>query len=121
LDVPNPHPTWSLNFLGPPSSLLRVRCIILNEHRPSSPLLHVCWGLHITLCMLFGGPVFERSGGSILIENADPPTGSPTSSASFSLSLIQQQGSAASVHWLGATICLWLFQLLIGSSRLLSC
>jgi hypothetical protein len=38
----------------------------------------------------------------------------------FHPSLIQQQGSAASVHWLGANICIWLFQLLVGSSRVQS-
>jgi hypothetical protein len=35
----------------------------------------------------------------------------------FQPSLIQQQGSAASVHWLGANICIWLFQLLFGPFR----
>jgi hypothetical protein len=38
------------------------------------------------VCCLFGGPVFERSQGSRLIKTADLPTGSPFSSASFSLS-----------------------------------
>jgi hypothetical protein len=33
------------------SSLLRVRCITLNEPRPARPLLYVCWGSHISLCM----------------------------------------------------------------------
>jgi hypothetical protein len=33
----------------------------------------------------------------------------------FKPPLIQQQGSSASVHWLGANICIWLFQLLVGS------
>ena len=32
----------------------------------------------------------------------------------FQPSLIQQQESAASVHWLGANICIWLFQLFLG-------
>jgi hypothetical protein len=61
------------------------------------------------VCCLFGDPVFEKywGGGLGLIETAGPPLESPFSSASFSLSLTQQQGSAASVHWLGATICLW--------------
>ena len=36
----------------------------------------------------------ERSLGSRLIETAGPPTGSPSSSASSSFSLIQPQGSA---------------------------
>jgi hypothetical protein len=39
----------------------------------------------------------------------------------FQPSLIQQQRSAASVHWLGASICIWLFQMLVWSSRMQSC
>jgi hypothetical protein len=56
------------------------------------------------VCCLFGGPVFERSRWSRLIEIADPSIGSTSSSASSSLPLIQPQGLAASVHWLGANI-----------------
>jgi hypothetical protein len=56
------------------------------------------------VCSLFGGPVFERFQVSRIIEIADPPTGSEFSSASFSLSLIQQLVPAASVHWLGTNI-----------------
>jgi hypothetical protein len=37
------------------------------------------------ICCLFGGPVFERSQGFLLIETAGPPTGLPFSSASFTL------------------------------------
>ena len=43
--------------------------------------------------------MFERSQGSGLIEIAGLPTGSPSSSASSSFSLMQP---AASAHWLGA-------------------
>jgi hypothetical protein len=58
----------------------------LNEHRPGSPPLYVCWGLiSASVCCLFGCPVFESFLGSRLIENAGPPTESPFSSASFSL------------------------------------
>jgi len=35
----------------------------------------------------------------------------------FQPSLIQQQGSASSVYWFGANICIWLFQLLVRSFR----
>jgi hypothetical protein len=38
-------------------------------------------------------------------------------SASSCFSLIQPQGSAASVHWLGLNICIWLFSSLLGLSR----
>jgi hypothetical protein len=58
------------------------------------------------VCCLVGGPVSERFGGSRLIETADPPTGSPSSSTSSRFSLIQPQGSAASAHWLGVNICI---------------
>jgi hypothetical protein len=51
---------------------------ILNEHRPESPLLYMCWGPHISWCMLFGGPVFERSQRFRFIETAGPPEGSPS-------------------------------------------
>ena len=51
MDAPPPHSTWPLNFLG-----LRVHWGLgassLNEHRPGSPLLYVCWGLHISWYML---------------------------------------------------------------------
>jgi hypothetical protein len=66
---------------------------------------------------LVDGPVSEKSQGSRLNETAGPPTGSPSSSASSSFSLIQPQGSAASVHWLGANICIWHFQVPFGSFR----
>jgi hypothetical protein len=64
------------------------------------------------VCSLYGGLVFGKSQGSRLIETVSPSTVSSSSLASFSLSLVQPQGSAASVHWLGANICLWLFHLL---------
>jgi len=41
--------------------------------------------------------------------------GLPSSSASSSLSLIQPQWAAASVHWLAVNICIRLFELLIGA------
>jgi hypothetical protein len=51
VDAPTPHPTWPLNSLGPPISWgLGASC--LNEHRPGSPLLYVCWGPHTSWCML---------------------------------------------------------------------
>jgi hypothetical protein len=64
----------------------------------------ICSGglLSAGVCCLVGGPVSERSWGSRIIETAGPPTGSPSSSASSGLSLIQPQGLEASVLWLGA-------------------
>ena len=64
-------------------------------------------------CGMVRVPISERSQGSR--ETAGPPTRSPFSSASSSLTLIQPQGSAASTHWLGTNICIWHFQSLVGS------
>jgi hypothetical protein len=86
---------------------------LLRPYPDLSGLCFICvWGLRSAgVCCLFGGPVSERSLGvvvvvSMLIETAGPPTGSPSSSASSSFSLIQPQGSATSIHWLGANICI---------------
>jgi hypothetical protein len=51
VDVPIFHPTWTLNSLGPPVSW-GLGGSSLNEHRPSSPLLYVLWGPHISWCLL---------------------------------------------------------------------
>jgi hypothetical protein len=48
---PTPHPTWPLNSLGHSVSW-GLGASSLNEHRPGSPLLYVCWGAHISWCML---------------------------------------------------------------------
>ena len=63
VDIPNPHPTWPLNSLGPPVSW-GLGASSLNEHRPRSPLLYVCWGPHINWCMLsvWWSSVWEISG-----------------------------------------------------------
>jgi hypothetical protein len=47
----NLHTIGSLNSLGPPVSW-QLGASSLNEHRPRSPLLYVCWRLHISWCML---------------------------------------------------------------------
>ena len=95
MDVTTPYPTWPLNSLGSPVSG-GLGALSLNRHRPRSTLLYVCWGPHIS----------ERPQGFRLIEIAGSPTGLLFSLASFILSLIQPQESAASVHWLGANICI---------------
>jgi hypothetical protein len=48
---PPPHSSWPLNSLGPPVSW-GLSASSLNKHRPWSPLLHVCWGPHMSWCML---------------------------------------------------------------------
>jgi hypothetical protein len=42
-DASNPHSTWLPNTLGPPVSL-GLGASSVNEHRPGSTLLYVCWG-----------------------------------------------------------------------------
>ena len=74
-------------------------------------------GIFINIATAFedqvSGPMYKRFQGSRLIETAGPPTGSPTSSDSSKLSLIQQEESAASVHQLVVNTasdnfnCLW--------------
>jgi hypothetical protein len=124
--TPTPHPLSPHGFSHFPlylsskfpgvSSFYRLGASSLTEHRSRNPWLYVCWGPHIGWCVLplWWSCIWEISG-SRLIETAGPTTGSPFSSASFSLSLIQKQGSAVSVHWVAANICIWLFQLLVGS------
>ena len=116
-----PHATWPLKPLGPPVSW-GIGASSLNEHRPSSPLLYVCWWPHISCCML---PVWCSSVWTISEVQINWDcwfSYRVTLFLSFiHPSLVQQQGPAVSVHWLGATICLWLFQLFFGSSRVPSC
>jgi hypothetical protein len=85
VDVPTPNPIWTLNSLGPPVSW-GLGASSLNEHRPGSLLLYVCWRPHISWYMLsvWWSSVWENSV-SRLIETAGPPTRSPFSSVSFSL------------------------------------
>jgi hypothetical protein len=80
-----PQPKMTSKFLGA-SNLLRVMCIICEWTQPRNRLLYVCWGLLLVgVCCLFGGPLFERSWESRLIETAGHPSGWPFSSASFIL------------------------------------
>jgi hypothetical protein len=51
VDATTLNPTWPLNSLRPPVSW-RLGTASLNEYRPGSPLLYVCWGPHIIWCML---------------------------------------------------------------------
>jgi hypothetical protein len=61
--------------------------------------------------------VSERSQESRLVETAGLPVGSPSSSVSSSLFLIQPQESPAPVHWLGISIYICLSQLPVGPLR----
>jgi hypothetical protein len=113
LTVPHPpppsprgchHPTRPL----PPQSLgtqvsLGLGAFSLTKHRPGSPLLYV---FEASYQLVYASWLVARClrdpWRSRLVE-----TGLPIwSSASSSFSLIQPQGSAASVHWLGVGICI---------------
>ena len=84
--------------------------------RKQSPLLYVCWGPHISWCMLpvWWSSVWEISG---VQTNWDCWYSYRITLllSFFQPSLIPQQGSAASVHWLCANICLRFFQLFVWS------
>jgi hypothetical protein len=71
------------------------------------------------VCCLFGGSVFERSQGSklrlLVLLQGDP---SPQLLSTFPN---PTRGVSCSLHWLGTDICIWLFQLLDGSSGVQSC
>jgi hypothetical protein len=71
----------------------------------------VCWRPHISWCSMLSvwwSSVWEISGVQI---NWDCWSSyrNHSSLQLFQPSLIQQQGSVASVHWLGANICIGLF------------
>jgi hypothetical protein len=63
MGVPNPHLTWPLNSVRPPVSW-ELGASSLNEHRPGSSLLYVCWQPHISWCMLsvWWSCIWEKSG-----------------------------------------------------------
>jgi hypothetical protein len=69
-------------------------------------LYYMCVGGLISagVCCLFGGPVFERSWGTRLIETAGPPTGLPFSSASFGLLSLNNRDQQLLSIGLGANI-----------------
>lgn len=66
---------------------------------------------------LIGSSMSERIWGSRSVDLAGLPIAPHSSSASSPFSQIQQQCSKASVHRLGASICIWLFKLLIFNKR----
>jgi hypothetical protein len=47
VQIPHPHPTRTLNSLGPPVSW-GLGASSLTEPRPGSILLYMCWGPHIS-------------------------------------------------------------------------
>jgi hypothetical protein len=83
--------------------------------RPRSPLLYVCWAsyqLEYAVCLVV------QCLRNLRCRDGDCWSFYKITFLSFfQPSLIQQQGSDASVHWLGASICIWLFQLLVRSFR----
>jgi hypothetical protein len=94
--------TPPLNALGSPGSW-GLDASSLNEHRSSNPLIYVCWGCHISWCIL---PVWWSTVWEILEVqiNWDCRFSYRVTLllSFFQLSLIQQRGSAVSVHSLGA-------------------
>jgi hypothetical protein len=108
---PHLHSKRPLNPLGPPVSW-GLGTSSLTKPRPNILLLYMCWGPHISWCMLSS---WWPSVWEILGVHVNWECWLPSSSASSSFPLIQPQGSAGFFYWLGANICIWLFQLLVGS------
>jgi hypothetical protein len=110
-------PHYHLHSTRPPQSLgsqvsQGLGASFVPETRPGSPLLYMCQGTNIVWCMLPGWWLsvwkISRSVGT-----SGLPMGSPSSSASSNFSPIQPQRFLSSIYWLGASICIWLFKLLI--------
>lgn len=121
--VPHPIPPTLCVQEDVPPTPARPPCSLgpqvsqgLGSSSPTKPRPDVR-GLGLVLARvscLVGSSVSEISG-SRFVETAGLPIGLPTSSASSSLFLILPQGFPASVQWLCVSICIWLFQLLVGS------
>jgi hypothetical protein len=118
-DVPiPPPPSHQTSQLPKASSISRFRCVFSHwgQTRQSSAvymsgksyqLVYAAWLV----------PHCQRSWGSRLVETAGLHIRLPFSWASSSFSLIQPQESPASVHWLGVSICIWLFRPLVRPLR----
>jgi hypothetical protein len=81
-------PTLPLNSLGPPVSW-GLGASSLNEHRLGSPLMSVCWGPHISWCMLPVKHPTTRSKAE-RHKHIKPPTKTNISGTNSHLSLISQ-------------------------------
>jgi hypothetical protein len=104
-ELPGASVSWGLD--APP----------LNENIPGSSLLYVCWGPHISWCMLsvWWSSVWEISGVQI---NWDFWSFCRITLllSFFQPSSIQQQGSADSVHWVDEKFASDSFSCLLGVS-----
>ena len=98
----------SKSMSPPPTKLPHSLALLLPLRPDQAVLCCICVGSpgSALVCCLVGGPLSERSQGSKLVETAGPSMGSTSSSASFSLFLIQPQGSLTSVQWLGVSFCI---------------
>jgi hypothetical protein len=114
--IPHPHPNRLPPFRGPQVSP-GLGLFSLTASRPGSPLLYMCWGgvSHFSWCMLPGWWLSVWGIPGVQVSWDCCYSSRATLLSFFQPSLIQPHGSAASVHWLGVNICIWLFQLLVGS------
>ena len=113
VDVPNPHTTWPLNFLGPPV-YFGLGDSSLNEHKPRSPLLYIFWWHQFIWSMLtvWWFIVWEIS----VVQNYWDYWSAYR--VSLLLCFLQSFHNSTTwvspfVHWLVATICFLLYQLLL--------
>jgi hypothetical protein len=107
-----PHPTWPLNSLWLPVYWGLVTSSLI-EHRPSSPLLYM---LETSYQLFYAVDwVVQRLWDFGVQTNWDCWSSYRITLllSFFQPSLVPQQGSADSIHCLGANIYIWLFQLLV--------
>jgi hypothetical protein len=100
------------------SSLLKVRCIVSEwtQTQKSSTIcaLGIAYQLVYAVCLVVH---CLRDLGVQINWDYWPNYTIAILLSFFQPSLIQPQGSAASVHWLGENICMWQFQLFVESFR----
>jgi hypothetical protein len=103
-----------LPTLGPPVSW-GFSAFLLTEPRRDNPLLYICWGCHSSWYMLPGS---WSSVKEILGVQFDWDCWFSYRVAHLlSFFQLSPNSTTASIHWLDINICIWLFQLPLGSSE----
>jgi hypothetical protein len=114
--LPHPIPTHQTSPLPGTSSLLKVRCSFCHwvKNRQCSDVYVLGASYQLVYAAWLVAQCHRQSPESRLIQTPGFPIGLLSYSVFSSFTPIQLQGSAASVHWLGVNIFIWLFQLLVG-------
>ena len=118
-DVPTLQLLPHQNFPLPGASSL-MGWVPLLSLRPVQAVLCCIYDGGLTsagISYLVGGWVSERFWWFNSVKTEGLPMGLPSSSASSSFSPVEPWGSLASLHWLGASICTWIFDLHVRTRR----